>query len=104
MFPDSNKVRYTLTHDDIISLNEMMDSTHSYHLKVGTEKGETAVKVFFMFAVNPRNNTWYTGQGSTVCEAVDIWYRRVAEASVQLRRWDISANRIMKGWAYIPGF
>lgn len=103
MFPDPNKARYSLTPDDILSINEMMDVTHAYHLKVSTEKGDSTQKTFFMFAASPRNNTWYTGQGDTVCEAVDNWFKRVTEDSVPLRRWDLSANRITKGWEYIPG-
>ena len=104
MLPELGKSRYTLTHDDIISINEMMDATYAWHLKTSTEKGEHARKTFFMFAVNPRNSTWYTGQGDTVCEAVDNWFKQVAKDSVQLRRWDVSADRIIKGWDYIPGF
>ena len=103
MFPELGKSRYTLTHDDIISINEMMDVTYGWQLKTSTDRGEHARKTFFMFAVNPRNNTWYTGQGDTVCEAVDNWFKRVSE-DTSLRRWDLSANRIEKGWAYIPGF
>ena len=103
MFPELGKSRYTLTHDDIISINEMMDVTYGWHLRTHTDKGEHARKSFFMFAVNPRDNTWYTGQGETVCEAVDNWFERVAEGSVSLRRWDLSTNRITHGWAYIPG-
>lgn len=102
MLPELGKSRYTLTHDDIISINEMMDITYGWHLKTSTEKGEHARKTFVMFAVHPRNNTWYTGQGDTVCEAVDNWFERASKA-VPLRRWDLSINRITHGWAYLPG-
>ena len=96
-FPDVTLGRYTLTSDDIIAINEMMDVTHAFQLKVSTEKGQPRKKQIFMFAVG-RDNTWYTGQGDTVCEAVDQWFQKT-----QLRRWDVSANRIERGWEYLPG-
>ena len=96
-FPDPKLERYTLTSDDIIAINEMMDAAHAYHLKVSTERGEHAKKTFFMFGIG-RDHTWYTGQGDTVCEAVDQWFQKT-----QLRRWDVSANRIERGWEYLPG-
>ena len=49
-FPDPKLERYTLTSDDIIAINEMMDAAHAYHLKVSTERGEHAKKTFFMLA------------------------------------------------------
>lgn len=93
--PDPQKSRYRLTHDDIIAINEMMDVTYAFHLKVSADRGEHAKKCIFMFAPG-RDNTWYVGQGETVCEATDKWFEKTL-----LRRWDISAHRIERGWDYI---
>ena len=96
MFPDSKKLRYTLTQDDITAINEMMDVTHAFDLKVSTDKGEHKKKTIFVFAV-ARDQTWYTGQGDGVCEAVDDWFTTVAlRSGITLRRWDVSAERINK--------
>ena len=96
MFPDLKKLRYTLTQDDVTAINEMMDVTHAFHLKVSTEKGEHKKKTIFVFAV-ARDQTWYTGQGDGVCEAVDAWFDAVTlRSGTTLRRWDVSAERINK--------
>jgi hypothetical protein len=96
MFPDLEKSRYSLTQDDITAINEMMDVTHAFHLKVSTEKGEHKKKTIFVFAV-ARDQTWYTGQGDGVCEAVDAWFDAVTlRSGTTLRRWDVSAERINK--------
>jgi hypothetical protein len=95
--PNPEKPRYTLTPDDIISINEMMDVTHSFHLKVSTDRGDPSIKSIFMFAPG-RNNEWCTGQGDTVCESVDNWFKKTS-----LRRWNISAHRIKNGGDYLPG-
>jgi len=94
MFPDPDITRYSLTDDDILAINEMMDITYGYHLKCYTDHGEHATKSFFVFAVNPRNNTWYTGQGETICEAVDSWFEQVAKRAIPLRRWDVAVVRL----------
>ena len=96
MFPDLEKSRYSLTQDDITAINEMMDVTHAFHLKVSTEKGEHKKKTIFVFAV-ARDQTWYTGQGDGVCEAVDAWFDAVTlRSGTTLRRWDVSVERINK--------
>jgi hypothetical protein len=96
MFPDLEKSRYSLTQDDITAINEMMDVTHAFHLKVSTEKGEHKKKTIFVFAV-ARDQTWYTGQGDGVCEAVDAWFDAVTlRSGTTVRRWDVSAERINK--------
>ena len=96
MFPDLKKLKYTLTQDDVTAINEMMDVTHAFHLKVSTEKGEHKKKTIFVFAI-AKDQTWYTGQGDTICEAVDAWFNVVASRSeTTLRRWDAAAERIHK--------
>jgi hypothetical protein len=96
MFPDSKKLRYTLTQDDITAINEMMDVAHAFQLKVNTERDDSTKKTIFVFAV-ARDQTWYTGQGDGVCEAVDAWFDAVTlRSGTTLRRWDVSAERINK--------
>ena len=98
-FPDPNKERYILTSDAIIAINEMMDATHAVQIRISShERGlSQAKRQMFVFAPG-RDKTWYTGQGDTICEATDNWFQKT-----QLRRWDVSANRIERGWDYLPG-
>jgi sugar (pentulose or hexulose) kinase len=93
-FPDPKEEYYTLTSDDIISINEMMHVTYAVDIKINTERN-MKVKQIFIFAPG-RDRTWYTGQGNTVCEAVDHWFQKTL-----LKRWDISARRIDKDAKYL---
>jgi len=98
-YPGPEEERYTLTSDDIISINEMMHVTYAVHIKISSpERGlPQARKQFFIFAPG-KDKMWYTGQGDTVCEATDHWFQKT-----HLRRWDVSAQRIERGWDYLPG-
>ena len=98
-FPNPNDERYILTSDDIIAINEMMQATYAVHIKISShERGlPQSRKQMFVFAPG-RDKTWYTGQGDTICEATDNWFQKT-----RLRRWDVSADRIERGWDYLPG-
>jgi len=98
-FPNPNEERYILTSDDIIAINEMMDTTHAVQIRISSHEREAsqARKQMFIFAPG-HDKTWYTGQGDTICEAADNWFEKT-----RLRRWDVSAHRIERGWDYLPG-
>jgi len=74
-----------LTNKDRMALNELLSHTYSFSLTGGAERNLEGMQ--FIITAPGRSRTWYTGSGTSIVEAVDAWFERVATVEgIRLRR------------------
>ena len=65
-----------LISDDLAAMNELAELTWSWEVRFWTERGLENGS-FIINAVNPKDNTWYRSDGTTVSEAIQNFFKKI---------------------------
>jgi len=83
--PNNTKVdpHYIFSYDDLLALNRLITLTYAFDIKVSSEKQlPRNNKKFTIFAPSmgkDKHNTWCSGDGFSVAEAVEHWIQVTAD-------------------------